>query len=197
MSRIEKLRVSGQIVFLAIAGAACLTLCAGGPGHALNRTSLPPPPLLRPSPSSQSYLLCVGPPNLRFESSQVRVKKNAPMQNSQAKPSAEATKLAGNAADATNNVPMPTNAAPMTAVVTKADSRPASASSFPFSLESDRADPAIVTPAMLAEFLKSSTPGKDSRIKNVGSPGAAVPPNLGFKPPMPAADNSRGVNKSQ
>ncbi len=193
MSRIEELRVSGQILFLVVAGAAAQTLCAGGAGHALGWALSPPP--------SQGYLLRVGPPNLRFESGQVH-EPIAPTQYSLAKSSplkiAVATASAGKAVDTTNNFPIPTQAALVTSEVTKADSTPAPASFSALSLEPGGTDSSIVTPAMLADYLKPSASGKASPNNNDGSSRGVAPLNPGFTPPRPAAAHqSHAVYKNE
>lgn len=75
----------------------------------------------------------------------------------------------------------------------KADSTPAPATSPMLNFAQDGTDPSIVTSAMLADYLKPSSPGK-----NNNSPAVVVPVKLGFTPPTPAADNqSRAVYNNE
>ena len=176
-----------------------MTLCAGGPGHALRPTplqsSLPLPSPLPPSSRSQAYLPRVGPPNLRFAWSKPPLKA-ASLQDSLARLNAEAA-VKSAVADTSNNLPIPTNAAPVADIVLRADSTPSSAKLLGTGLDTSGADPVIVTPAMLAEFLKASASHSGGRNSGGRSRGDALP-NLDFKPPLPPADNQNHVdNKSE
>jgi hypothetical protein len=191
MNRLEKLRVSSRMFFLAITGAAMVIPCAGGPGHFVFRQ---PPP----SPS-QAYLLVAGPPDLRF--STVSAHENIaptrfyPAGTNLAK--FEIT-LGGNAAGSEENIPMPTNAAPSAAVVVQADSTPPPSSFPPVNFAPGGTDPSIVTPDMLVGFLQPTSPGKINNSRN-NSPAVVMPMNLGFTPPaaVPAPGNSsRAVYKN-
>jgi hypothetical protein len=193
MSRLEKLRVSGQMIFLAIIGAAAVVPCAGGQGHFMLRQPPAPPP-------SQAYLLVVGPPELRFSS--VSAHENIvptrffPAETNLAKIEIP---LAANAVAPENNFPILTNAAPPVAVVMQADSTPPPTSLPPINFAPGGTDPSIVTPDMLVGFLKPASSGKINSSRN-NSPAVVLPMNLGFTPPAaaPAPDNSsRAVYKNE
>lgn len=193
MNRLEKLRVFGQLLFLAIAGASAVLPCAGGQGHfALRQPPAPPP--------SQAYLLVVGPPDLRFASGNahdnIAPTRFYPAETNLAKIEIP---LGGSAVQPEKNIPMPTNAAPPVAVVMQADSTPPPTSLPPINFAPGGTDPSIVTPDMLVGFLQPSSPGKINNSRN-NSPAVVMPMNLGFTPPaaVPAPGNSsRAVYKSE
>ena len=172
------------MIILFVAVAAGVMPCAGGQGHALRPTRPPP------SPPPQAYLLRVGPPNLRFESSHARaVATPTRYALTESSPSELAVATAP-------PIAIPTNVVPITTVVTKADSTPTPtpATTPTLNLTPSGADPSIVTSAMLADYLTPTAPGKN----NSSRPAVVVPVNLGFTPPTPAADNpSHAVYKSE
>jgi hypothetical protein len=185
MSRLEKLRLSGQVIFLVIAGAAAVVPCAGGQGHFMFRRSPPPPP-------AQGYLTVVGPPDLRFASGNAH-ENIVPTRFTPAGTNLAETEipLPGSAVGLEKNILLPTNAAPAAAVVRQADSTPPPASLPPVNFAPGGTDPSIVTPDMLVGFLKPSSSGKINSSRN-NNPAVVLPMNLGFTPPtaMPAPDNS-------
>jgi len=191
MNRLEKLRVCGQTLFLAITGAA-VAACAGGPGHSVFRQPLPPP--------AQAYLLAVGPSDLRFASGNAH-ENIAPTRFYPA-----ATNLAkveippgGTALGPENNFPIPTNAPPLAAVVMQADSIPPPLGLPPENFAPGGTDPSIVTPEMLVGFLQPASPGKINSSRN-NSPAVVMPMNLGFTPPAAApapGNSSRAVYKNE
>jgi hypothetical protein len=187
MSRLETLRLSGQMLFLAITGAAAVASCAGGQGSvALRQPPVPPP--------TQAYLLVVGPPDLRFAATSAH-ENIAPTRFFPAETNLTKVEILPAAADLADNFPIPTNAAPLTTVVMKADSTPPPASLPSVNFSPVGTDPSIVTPQMLVDYLKPTSPGK-----NNNSPSVVVPVNLGFTPPTaaPAPDNSsRAVYKNE
>jgi hypothetical protein len=192
MSRLEKLRLSGQMLFLAITGAAAVIPCAGGQGRFMFRQPPPPPP-------AQAYLLVVGPPDLRFATGSAH-ENIVPTRFSPAETNLVKieTPSGGNAMEPENNFPIPTNAAPA-AVVMKADSTPPPLSLPPENFAPGATDPSIVTPEMLVGFLKPASSGKINNSRN-NSPAVVMPMNLGFTPPtaVPAPDNSsRAVYKNE
>ncbi len=186
------MRVSGRMVFLTVAGAASVTLCAGGQGHVLRRS---PPPLPPSPPSPQAYLLRAGPPELRFETADPSENAAAPTRYFPAgpKPATVEIPLPGKSADAVKNSSAPAGAAPAALAAVKAGSVLTAPGLNAENFAPGATDPAIVTPEMLAEYLKPSPPGKDN-----SSPAAVAPVKLGFTPPTPAADNqSRAVYKNE
>jgi hypothetical protein len=179
MSRLEQLRVTGQMILLAIAGAAmvapCTEIVSGG------------------------YLAVVGPPNLRFASASAH-ENFTPTRFFPIETNAAKTELssAANLAAATNNFPIPTNAAPITSVVMQADSTPPPASSPALTFAPSSTDPSIVTPAMLVDYLKPSATGKSVRGNNDSNPALVVPVNPGFTPPTAVPQNtSRAVYQNE
>ena len=147
--------------------------------------------------ADNGYLTVVGPPNLRFASGHAHEKFTATIFFPDGTNQAVMTALpAGNAAGPANNIAMPTNAAPVAAVVMKADSTPAPSSSPTLNFASSGADPTIVTSEMLADYLKPSSSGRGSRDNN--NPAVVVPVNLGFTPPTAApANTSKAVYTSE
>jgi hypothetical protein len=193
MNRPEKLRVSGQILFLAIASTAAVTPCAGGQGHFVLRQPPAPPP-------SQAYLRVVGPPDLWFVSGNAHENivptRFYPAETNLVKIEIP---LGGTAVEPEKNIPLPTNAAPPVAVVMQADSTPPPTSLPTINFAPGGTDPSIVTPDMLVGFLKPSSAGKINSSRN-NSPAVVMPMNLGFTPPaaVPAPGNSsRAVYKSE
>jgi len=175
MSRLEQLRVSGQIIFLVAAGAAVGAPCA-----------------------DNGYLTVVGPPNLRFASGHAR-DKFTPTQFYPADTNLAKIEIppAANAADPVKSFAIPTNTAPVAAVVMKADSTPPPTSSPPINFSPSGADPTIVTSEMLTDYLKPSPSGRGGRDNNNGS-AVVVPVNLGFTPPTAApANTSKAVYTSE
>lgn len=186
------MRVTGRMVFLTIAGAASVTLCAGGQGHALALRQSPPPP---PPPVPQAYLQRVGPPGLRFETRGLSENSAAPTHYSLAEPKPATIKIPASetAAAVVKISSAPTNTAPTAPAVVKNNAIPPSPSLNPEIFGPNMTDLTIVTPEMLAEYLKPSSPGKDN-----SSPAAVVPAKLGFTPPTPADDQqSRAVYKNE
>lgn len=188
MNRLEKLRGSGRLLFLAILGAAAAP-CPGSQGHIMPR-SLPPPP-----PPPQAYLLVVGPPELRFAADSVRAEiaptRFFPIETNLAKIEMPTEK---SVVEPLKNFVIPTNAAPA-AVVMISESSPSPASLPPIDFASSGTDPSIVTPEMLVDFLQPGAPGK-----NNGGPSVMLPINMGFTPPaMTAApeNSSRAVYKNE
>jgi hypothetical protein len=164
------------MIFLAVAGAAAVAPCA-----------------------DNGYLTIVGPPGLRFASGSTR-DKIAPTRFFPAETNLAQMEIppAGNPADSLNNFPIPTNAAPVTTVVMKADSTPPPASSSALNFTSSGAAPSIVTSDMLTDFLKPAASGKNNRNNNDNSPAVVVPVNLGFTPPAAApAVTSKAVYTSE
>lgn len=177
MSRLEQLRVSGQMIFLAVAGAAVVAPCAD---------------VFR-----AGYLSGVGPLNLRFASASSH-EKLTPTQFSLANTNLAKIEIppAGNAAGPVKTFPAPTNAAPAASVVMKADSTPSPFSLSALNLAPGRTDPSIVTPEMLADYLKPSPAG--NHVNSDNNPANAVPVNPGFTPPSPVPGNtSRAVYKNE
>ena len=180
MSRLETLRVSGPMIFLAVAGPV---LAAPG---AVNG-------------DGGGYLAIVGPPALRFASSgrhgnivptQYCLAESSPVKIAMPSPSAEKT------SNPAMNLPSPANATPVASAAAKADAAPSSASLPAPIFMSSGVDPSIVTPAMLVDYLKPSTFRKNTSGNNDQSP--AVPVNLGFTPPTAPAQNvSRAVYKNE
>ena len=175
------------MIFLAVTGAASVTLCAGSQGHALCGSQSPP----------QGYLLRVGPPNLRFESAGPPGNMAAPTRFplTESKPATMEIPPLGNAADAVKMPSAPTNAVSIAPVVVPAESISPSPNLNAANFAPSQTDPTIVTPGMLADYLKPSSPGK-----NNNSPSVVVPVNLGFTPPTaaPAPENSsRAVYKNE
>jgi hypothetical protein len=182
------------MVLLTIAGAASVTQCVGGQGHALVLRQSPPP--LPPAPPvPQAYLLRVGPPGLRFETSGPSENAAAPTHYSLAEPKPANIKIPSSetAADAAKISSAPTNAAPTALVTVKTGPVLPAPSSNAENFAPSVADLTIVTPEMLAEYLKPAVPGKDN-----SNPAVVVPAKLGFTPPTPVADNqSRAVYKNE
>jgi hypothetical protein len=176
------------MIFSVVAVAASVTLCAGGEGHAMRQS--PPPPL----PLSQAYLLRVDPPSLRYESAGPRKNEVAPTRYSlaESKPAKIEMPPPGNVAGAVTNSSAPADAAPAAPVVVKADSV-----SPPPSLKAANSAPSVteqtvVTPEMLADYLKPSPGGND------GTPAAGAPAKLQFTLPTLMADHSsRAVYKRE
>lgn len=178
MSRLEKLRVLGQIVCLVVAGAAFVAACG-----------------------DYGYLAIVGPPSLRFASSGAH-EKFAPTLFSLIDTNlAKDANLSFKTSDGeTNSFPIPTNAVPVTSVVMRADSTPSPPSVPALNFApGGTADQSIVTSAMLMDFLKPTEGGGNRRDKNSDS-AVILPMNPAFLPPTvaPTAENtSRAVYKSE
>jgi hypothetical protein len=186
MSRLKSLQVSGYVIISAVAVAASVTLCAGGEGQAM-----------RWSPSlPQAYLLRVGPPNLRYESAGPRENVIAPTRYAwaESQPAKIEMPPPGTAADAVAISATPTNnnataAVPMV-VKTGSVSPPPSlqaANSAP-----SVTDQTVVTPEMLADYLKPLPGGND------GTPAAGASAKLQFTlPTLMAEHSSRAVYKRE
>ena len=181
------MQVSGHLIFSTVAVAASVTLCAGGDGHAPRRSPLPPP-------QSQAYLLRVGPPNLRYESAGPRENAGAPTRYALAESQPAKIEMLppGNAADAVAISSAPAKAAPAAPVVVKTGSVSPPPSLNPVNSAPGVTDPAVVTPEMLADYLKPLPGGND------GTPAAGAVAKLPFTLPTLMADHSsRAVYKRE
>jgi len=189
MGRLKRLQVSGRMILPVVAMAASVSLCAGGEGHALRRS----PPARPPLP--QAYLFRVGPPSLRYESAGPCKNEVAPTRYAWAdsKPVKNEMPPPGSAADAVAISSSPTNNHAVAGVeVVKAGfvSPPPSLSAATFA--PSVMDQSVVTPEMLADYLKPLSDGND------GTPAAGASAKLQFTLPTLMADHaSRAVYKSE
>ena len=178
MRRLIKLRVSGLVTFLIVAGPAMVVWSAD---H-----------------GRSGYLAAVGPPALRFASDHSRDKiaptwfvlGSALTGANQAK--SEPPPNQGAAAKLEVFSPTTHSTSPSPDGETKADSLPPGSGSIPVNTMSSETPPAIVTPDMLMNYLKPLPPGTGSN----NNPPALRPVNPGFTPPVPGK-NSRATYTSQ
>jgi hypothetical protein len=190
MSRLKRLQVSGHLIFSAVAVAASVTLCAGGEGHAMRRSPLPSSSPLR----SQAYLLRVGPPNLRYESAGPRENKIAPTRYAlaESQPAKIEMPPPGNAVDAVAISSVPANAVPATPMVVKTGSVSPTSGLNAVNSAPGVTDQTVVTPEMLADYLKPLPGGND------GTPAVGAAAKLPFTLPTLMPDHSsRAVYKSE
>lgn len=188
MSRLKSLQVSGYVIVSAVAVAASVTLCAGGEGQAMRWS----PPL------PQAYLLRVGPPSLRYESAGPRENVIAPTRYAwaESQPAKIEMPPPGTAADAVTTSSTPTNnnnnATAAVPMVVKAGSVSPSPSLHAANFAPSVTDQTVVTPEMLADYLKPLPGGND------GTPVVGASAKLQFTLPTLMADHSsRAVYKSE
>jgi hypothetical protein len=188
MSRLKSLQVSGYVIISAVAVAASVTLCAGGEGQAM-----------RWSPSlPQAYLLRVGPPSLRYESAGPRENVIAPTRYAwaESQPAKIEMPPPGTAADAVTTSATPANnnnnATAAVPMVVKTGSVSPSPSLHAANSMPSVTDQTVVTPEMLADYLKPLPGGND------GTPAAGASAKLQFTlPTLMAEHSSRAVYKRE
>lgn len=186
MSRLKSLQVSGYVIISAVAVAASVSLCAGGEGQAMRWS----PPL------PQAYLLRVGPPSLRYESAGPRENVIAPTRYAWAEslPAKIEMPPPGTAADAvtTSSTPTNNNATAAVPMVVKAGSVSPPPSLHAANSAPSVTDQTVVTPEMLADYLKPLPGGND------GTPAAGASAKLQFTlPTLMAEHSSRAVYKRE